>query len=142
MTAKEYLSELKEIKVKIQQLQEERQMYIEMATSISIPMNPVKVQNNSIIDRVSKNTVKVADMDSEIDTQISHLFDRTAQIIKQIRELRDVIYIQILYKVYVQGKTLKESAVEMGRSYNYILAAHKEALQAFEENMVEKGIVE
>lgn len=139
MTAKEYLSELEEIKVKIQQLQEERQMYMEMATSISVSVNPVKVQNNSITDRVSLNTIKAADVDSKIDMEMSHLFNRTAQIIEQIRELRNALYIQILYKVYVQGKTLKESSVEMGRSYNYILASHKKALQAFEKNMVEKG---
>ena len=139
MTAKEYLSELEEIIVKIQQLQEERQMYMEMATSISVSVNPVKVQNNSITDRVSLNTIKAADVDSKIDVEMSHLFNRTAQIIKQIRELRNALYIQILYKVYVQGKTLKESSVEMGRSYNYILASHKKALQAFEKNMVEKG---
>ena len=139
MTAKEYLSELEEIKVKIQQLQEERQMYMEMATSISVSVNPVKVQNNSITDRVSLNTIKAVDVDSKIDMEMSHLFNRTAQIIEQIRELRNALYIQILYKVYVQGKTLKESSVEMGRSYNYILASHKKALQAFEKNMVEKG---
>ena len=60
MTAKEYLSELEEIKVKIQQLQEERQMYMEMAASISVSVNPVKVQDNSITDRVSLNTIKAA----------------------------------------------------------------------------------
>ena len=139
MTAKEYLSELEEIKVKIQQLQEERQMYMEMAASISVSVNPVKVQDNSITDRVSLNTIKAADVDSKIDMEMRHLFNRTAQIIEQIRELRNALYIQILYKVYVQGKTLKESSVEMGRSYNYILASHKKALQAFEKNMVEKG---
>lgn len=139
MTAKEYLSELEEIKVKIQQLQEERQMYMEMAASISVSVNPVKVQNYSITDRVSLNTIKAANVDSKIDMEMSHLFNRTAQIIEQIRELRNALYIQILYKVYVQGKTLKESSVEMGRSYNYILASHKKALQAFEKNMVEKG---
>ena len=40
---------------------------------------------------------------------------------------------QILYKIYVENKTLKESAREMQRSYNYVLNVHKKALAAFEE---------
>lgn len=42
-------------------------------------------------------------------------------------------YVQILYKIYVENKTLKESAREMKRSYNYVLNVHKKALAAFEE---------
>ena len=70
---------------------------MEMATSISVSVNPVKVQNNSITDRVSLNTIKAADVDSKIDMEMSHLFNRTAQIIEQIRELSNALYIQILY---------------------------------------------
>ena len=44
MTAKKYLSELQVINTKIEQLQEQRQMYLDMATSITAPVNPVKVQ--------------------------------------------------------------------------------------------------
>ena len=33
----------------------------------------------------------------------------------------------------MENKTLKESAREMKRSYNYVLNVHKKALAAFEE---------
>ena len=56
MTAREYLSGLRMMKVKIEQLQEERQMYLEMAASITAPLNPVKVQTSGIADRVGNNT--------------------------------------------------------------------------------------
>lgn len=43
------------------------------------------------------------------------------------------LFIKSLYKIYVENKTLKESAREMKRSYNYVLSVHKKALAAFEE---------
>lgn len=133
MTAKQYLSELQAMKTKIGQLQEQRQMYLEMATSITTAINPVKVQTSKMTDRMGDNVSKAADVGMKIDEEINALFWKQQEIIKQIQSLRNADYMQILFKVYVQEKNIKQAAAEMERSYNYALGIHKKALKRFEE---------
>lgn len=64
------------MKVKIEQLQEERQMYLEMAASITAPLNPVKVQTSGIADRVGNNTCKAADLAAQIDEEVAALWEK------------------------------------------------------------------
>lgn len=132
MTAKQYLSGLQRVKIKIGQLQEQRQMYLEMATSITAAVTPVKVQTSGTHDRVGDNASKAADIGTKIDGEINNLFWKQQEVIKQIQSLRNAEYIQILFKVYVQEKTVKQAAVEMQRSDNYSLKIHNRALEEFE----------
>ncbi|MBS6194280.1 MAG: hypothetical protein KH828_01685 [Clostridiales bacterium] len=133
MTAKEYLSELQTMKVKIEQLREQRQMYLEMATSITAPINPVRVQTSGIVDQVGNNTSKAADLAVQIDEEVAVLLEKQNEIIHQIRELHNIKYVQLLFKVYVQLKTIKQAATEIGHAYYYTVELHKKALAAFEE---------
>lgn len=131
MTAKEYLSELQLIQMEIEQLQEEREMYLEMATSISVRLSPVKVQTSGSVDRIGDNTSKAADLARMLDKKVNKLMEKQQEITNMIRGLHDKNYIQVLYKVYVQFNTIKQAAVEMKRSYTYTLELHKKALAAF-----------
>lgn len=133
MTSKQYLSELQTMKTRIGQLQEQRQMYLEMATSITVALNPVKVQTSHTPDRMGENVSKAADLGTKIDEEINALFWKQQEIIKQIQSLHNADYMQILFKVYVQEKNIKQASAEMGKSYNYVLGIHKKALKAFEE---------
>lgn len=133
MTAKEYLSELQLMKIKIGQLKEQKQMYLDMAMSITAPISTVKVQSSSTVDRMADNVAKAASMDSAIETEIESFWYRQHEIIKQIQSLNNVHYIRLLFKIYVQGKTIKEASDEMGMTYQYIRGLHKKALMAFEE---------
>ena len=132
MTAKRYLSELQLMSAKIEQLQEQRQMYLEMATSISVRLSPVKVQTSGSVDRTGDNTTKAADLGKRIDEEINILLNRQQETIKMIQSLHNADYMRVLFKVYVQFKSLKVTAVEMNRSYNFVLDTHKKALSEFE----------
>lgn len=138
MTAKRYLSELQLIQMEIEQLQEERKMYLEMATSISVRLSPVKVQTSGSVDRIGDNTSKAADLAKTVDKKINKLMEKQQEITNMIRSLHDKNYIQVLYKVYVQFKSLRATAVEMHRSYTYTLELHKKALAAFETVYADK----
>jgi len=138
MTAKEYLSELQLIQMEIEQLQEEREMYLEMATSISVRLSPVKVQTSGSVDRIGDNTSKAADLARMLDKKVNKLMEKQQEITNMIRGLHDKNYIQVLYKVYVQFNTIKQAAVEMKRSYTYTLELHKKALAAFETVYADK----
>lgn len=104
MKAKEYLQQVKMIDVQIDQ-DKERQSEA--------------IQTDKSKEQISKEIEKL--------TTIKN------QVIHEIRQLHNADYIQILYKIYAENKTLKESAKEMQKSYNYILTVHKKALAAFEE---------
>ena len=65
----------------------------------------------------------------KINQEIDEYVAAKEQIIREIRELRNAEYIQVLYKVYVQYKNLKTAAVEMQRSYNNVILIHKQALK-------------
>lgn len=138
MTAKRYLSELQLIQMEIEQLQEEREMYLEMATSISVRLSPVKVQTSGSVDRIGDNTSKAADLAKTVDKKINKLMEKQQEITNMIRSLHDKNYIQVLYKVYVQFKSLRATAVEIHRSYTYTLELHKKALAAFETVYADK----
>lgn len=139
MTAKEYLSEIRLMKFDIEQLQEQKQVYMDMATSITAAINPVKVQTTPKNDRMSDSVTKLADISREIDEEITTLLIKQDKVLKQIRELHNLRYIQILTKVYIQDKNIKVASLEMGVSYNYALEVHKKALAAFEEKYMKGG---
>ena len=97
MTAKKYLSELQVINTKIEQLQEQRQMYLDMATSITAPVNPVKVQTNRISDLIGDKTSKAIDLGKKIDEEINNLWNKQQEVVKEIQSLHNVDYIRILF---------------------------------------------
>lgn len=72
-------------------------------------------------------------MDARIDEEICNLWFRQHEIVKQIQELHDVKYMQILFKIYVQGKNIKVASVEMGMSYPHVKRLHQNALTEFEK---------
>ena len=76
MTAKEYLLELQLMKIKIEQLQEQKQMYLERAVSITVPINPVKVQSSPVVDRMGDNAAMAAGIDAIIDEEIASLWKK------------------------------------------------------------------
>jgi hypothetical protein len=133
MTAKEYLSQLQINRVRIEIMQEQRQMLLDMATSITAPINDVHVQTSSSPDRMANAVIRAADKEKEINQEMNNLVVKEEQIINEIQSLHNVKQVQLLYKVYVQFKTIKIAACEIGVSYYYALELHKKALKAFEE---------
>lgn len=132
MKAKEYLSELAALQVKIQQKQEQKQMFLDMATSTTAPINPIKVQTSSTVDRMGDAVAKAANMDAVIEAEIDALWYRQHEIVKEIQALHNAKYIQLLFKVYVQGKSIRGASIEMQMSYLYVIELHKKALAEFE----------
>ena len=70
---------------------------------------------------------------SDERVQTSPSGDAKNLIIKQIRGLHNNYFNQILFKVYVQFKSVKQASKEMKKSYNYTVELHNKALAAFEE---------
>lgn len=133
LTAKQYLDQLRVIDTKINQKMEELADLMTAATSTGaidyskdrVQISPQNAQENRIC--------KYVDLDAEINREIDEFVDIKHRVTKEIQELNVDYYIKILFKVYVQYKTVKDAANEIGLSYQYVRDLHKKALEAFEE---------
>lgn len=137
MKAIDYLSQLARFDEEIKQKTETVQMYFDMATSITVSMNPNKVQTTHTNDRMGSAVEKAVDLQKKIEADVIKNMEQKEIIIRQIQGLHNVKFIQLLYKVYVQYKSIKEAAFEMNMSYQYVRELHKKALEAFEETYAE-----
>lgn len=146
MTAKEYLSQLRVLDVKIKQRIEERDELRSMLLARGISYDGLHVQT-SPTNRLEELVAKYADMENDIDKMIDALYDQKHVIIGQIEQLDDDRYIRILRMHYVpddsgRTKRLEEISVIMQKrngdsySYDHIARLHGEALQAFEQKFL------
>ena len=111
MTAKEYLSAISLLDLKINQWIIERQWLLKL------------------INRCSK----AAEMEKEISRIIVCLELERNAIVSKIQKLTEQTYIALLYKRYVQLKNLREIAFELNYSEEYVRHLHKKALKEFEK---------
>lgn len=139
MTAKEYLRQLKNLEIKIDQRRRERDRLIADAMGNGSPrLNPDKVQSSHAGDQMGDKLAEAADIQSEIDWLINKLIGDRHRIIGEIHSLNDARYIQILYLHYVEGKRLEDVADAMVKtngkpySYDHIASLHGMALQEFD----------
>jgi hypothetical protein len=132
MTVKDYLSELQEMREDIELKKELRLEYLDRATSTTVHLNDIRVQaskpDNGSVERYSTQAV---DLEREIIQDELYYHQRESLVMDQIRELHNIHFIRVLFKVYVQFKNLKIAASEMNMSYNYVLELHKQALRKF-----------
>lgn len=133
LTAKQYLGQLRVIDTKINQKMEELADLMTAATSTgAIDYSKDRVQTSP--QNAQENRIyKYVDLDAEINREIDEFVDIKHRVTKEIQELNVDYYIKILFKVYVQYKTVKDAANEIGLSYQYVRDLHKKALEAFEE---------
>lgn len=133
LTAKQYLDQLRVIDTKINQKMEELAELMTAATSTgAIDYSKDRVQTSP--QNAQENRIcKYVDLDAEINREIDEFVDIKHRVTKEIQELNVDYYIKILFKVYVQYKTVKDAANEIGLSYQYVRDLHKKALKAFEE---------
>lgn len=72
------------------------------------------------------------DMFNDLMSRVLEEEEKQRKIVEKVESL-DFPYRNILYKVYVQGKTLVKVADEMGYSYVQICRNHGIALNKFDE---------
>ena len=133
MKSKEYLQQLKLLDVKIDQKLKQAGDLRQMAQATgALDYSKDRVQTSSSGDALSNAVIKYLSLEEEIDRQIDQFVDLKNQIINQIQGLKDVNYVQVLFKRYVEYKKLEVIAVEMDYTYSYVRALHGYALQEFE----------
>ena len=129
-TPKEYLRQLRTAEIKIEQKEEELERLKSSLESISTGTDSERVQTTPR-DRLSEEITRIVDLEKEINSDLGALLMLRNKIINEIQSMDNSVYINILYKRYVQYKSLEEIAVEMSYSYRQILRLHGLALQEF-----------
>lgn len=151
MTAKEYLSQIRLLNLKIDQKMEEKADLMSRAMGNHSPvLSKDKVQSSISGDKMSNTIDRYVDLEKEIDDLIDRYVDKRDMIINQIHQLDDPRYVELLQLKYV-GKRggdgrmhymrLEEIACIMKKpsgmpyTYGHIKSLHGEALKQFAEIM-------
>lgn len=138
MKAKEYLQRLKRLDTVINQKIKELEELRTMSTSVGgVDYSKERVQTSPSGDAPYVNTVaRMIDLDEEINREIDEFADEKHKIINQIQGLKNPDYISLLFKRYVEYKSLEKICVEMNFSYDYIKHLHGYALRDFEDKIL------
>lgn len=132
MTAKEYLSQLKLLDVKINQRKNQQ----EKLKDARYNFFAVNTENEKVSGGVKSSynkSDKYMDIEKAIEKDIDEYFALEHKIIGEIHQLTNPLYVDILYKRYVEFKGFELIADEMGYNYTYIRRMHGVALTKFDK---------
>lgn len=81
----------------------------------------------------SENGHRVAALESEALQYVNDLLVKQGEISKTIEKLESHVEYDLLYKVYIQGKTLQEVADIYGRTYSWSTTIHHMAKKSLQK---------
>ena len=113
LTARQYLEQLEELDTNINQnlelLSEMKQAAMNPG---GIDYSKERVQTSLSGDKLGSDVTRYVTFDEKINAEIDRFVDAKNQIISEIRGLHVNNYIQVLFKVYVQFKSIRQAAKE------------------------------
>ena len=131
MKAIVYLCRYKKIDLLIANKEAEKKMWLDMAAGVSSPVGGDKVQSSKDHHQMEQKVIEAA----LIDEEIARLRQEKKDIIKTIEMLPPDEY-DLLHKVYVQGKSLKEVQADHGMSYSWASTTHRKAKRDLEKLLI------
>lgn len=127
MNAKEYLSQYGRIEARVRILQREIEKLRTDAEGMSINLDGMPKGHGS---RTWEDLViKLAECDTELQSEMSKLWSKRMEIINTIGELDEPKFQTILHSRYIEGKTWETIAYEMGITWRYCYMLHGHALE-------------
>lgn len=138
MKAKEYLQQLQRLDTVInQKIKEVHDLRLQAQSTGGIDYSKERVQTSPSGDApFVKPICRIIDLEAEINAEIDKFVDEKHKIINQIQGLKNSDYIALLFKRYVEFKSLERICVEMNFSYDYIKHLHGYALKDFEDRIL------
>ena len=136
MTAKQYLSRIRLLDIKINnKMQELKELRQKVDSLSSVTMVADRVQTSHEYDRISKDIGEILELEARIVRQMKELEKEKHRVINEIESLENKLYIQILFKKYIEYKSLEQIAVELSYSYQWIKSNHGYALLSFSKKI-------
>ena len=133
MTAKEYLKQVGRMNKEIENKAEEIQKLKDMATRITSSTDKERVQSNSSQDKLGDAVAEIIDLENELQEIVTRNLDKRKYITKQIDELDNDIYYDVLYKRYILCKEFHEIATELRYTMDNVFKIHRRAVRSFEK---------
>lgn len=129
---KKYLRQLHRLELCIEQRQEELNRLRELIGCNAIDYGE-RVQTSPSADSIPNEVIRRVELEADISRKIERFLQLRHKIINEIQSLDNAVYVNILYKRYVEYKSLEEIAVEMNYSYIHIKRLHGYALLEFKK---------
>lgn len=133
MNTRQYLGQINHLNNKINAKLAEIFKYRTMAQSISVAVNPDKVQTSGSQDKMADAVAKIVDLQTECNILVDNLIDKRNTIVKQIESMNDETEINILYLKYVGGKSFSDISESINYSTRQAIRIHNKAIKNFEE---------
>ena len=127
MTAKEYLSKVKLNCIKVEQRKKQLKELEDKRFDVQA-LDPTKERVKH--SRKSYNLSDACEnLKENVKKQITTYLLEKDNIINDIHKIKNEIYVEVLYKYYVEYKSLELIAEELNYNYSYIRRKHREALK-------------
>ena len=130
MTAKEYLSKVKLNCIKVEQKKKQLKELEEKRFNVqALDLTKERVKHS----RKSYNLSDACEqLKEDLKKQIATYLLEKDKIINEIQKIENEMYIEVLYRYYVEYKPLELIAEELNYNYCYIRKVHTLALKKFE----------
>lgn len=129
MTSKQYLSQIERLDKKIQNKLSEEYQLKTLATNITVSNDMDRVQTSGDKDRIGSIVSKLIDVQKETANLVDEYIDQRGEIIHTIESLECLNYYEVLFKKYVEYKSLSDICAEMSYSMQHIKRIHGLALE-------------
>ena len=133
MTAIEYLKLIRKLDDMILNKCGEYRHWVDVAEGLGGYSDSEKVQTSRNVHRTSDAIGNYIDL----ETEIRELRQQRAKIIKTIESLPNQEY-NVIYRLFVEGLTMKETAYELNRSYDWVKLKKRSALRKIQDMLNEK----
>lgn len=122
------------LSVKIEQKKQRAKEYRDLALcSGGFDYSKERVQTSNLGGQIEDRIIRYVSLESEITENIFMLQQMKDKITGEIHNLNNSDYIILLYKRYVECKTLGQIAKDMNYSYDRVRHMHGNALMEFEK---------
>lgn len=136
MTAKEYLSQAKRLRIKIEQKKKLLQeLQIKATGGGSLDLKPDKVQTSLSGSRLEESVIEYVDLIREIEDDIRRYYTKRNEIIDTIHSLGDSRYIMVLHAKWIDEESLERIAADMNFSFGYIRNLYHFAMKRIEKSI-------
>lgn len=134
MTAKEYLSRLRSIELRLMAEANEIEALSDMATHITSAINSDGIHTTGATsDKLGNCVSRLVDLQRDIDSDILMLEKVRGEIIASLDNVPNDKYRELLRMRYVGHMTFEEIAIAMDMSWRHTVRLHGRALQNFSE---------
>lgn len=135
MKAKEYLNQIRLLDIRIgQRIEELEEMRQKISILTGIDYSKEKIQVTPTAG--NKQIEELVDMENVVLDMIHRQTKLKHKVIGEIQGLSNPIYVDLLFRRYVDCHSFERIACDMGYAYNYVCTLHGEALKEFDKQVL------